>query len=123
MKYLYIYIKNEEADDILKYGIKLSEHANKILNYSNIQKSGILSYLAPKDCELYNNKNYSCLKVSTKNIKGLIYNNICENLTNFDEFICSFSEYNYGDYEEPLAIITSTILTKYYLYLQNKKRF
>ncbi len=110
LKNLYIYIKNSELDNILKYGIKLSEYANKVIIYSNTQKSGILSYLAPKDSELYYDENYSCIRISADNIKGLIYNKVCENLNIFSEFICDISDYEYGRFEEPMAIITSTIL-------------
>lgn len=110
LKNLYIYIKNSELDNILKYGIKLSEYANKVIIYSNTQKSGILSYLAPKDSELYYDENYSCIRISADNIKGLIYNRVCENLNIFSEFICDISDYEYGRFEEPMAIITSTIL-------------
>ncbi|CCY71857.1 putative uncharacterized protein [Clostridium sp. CAG:921] len=119
MKNLYMYIKNENIEDILKYGIKLSEYSNKVLDYSGTKKSGIISYLAPKDSILYSDNKYSCVRINGDNVNAIIYNEICENLSNFNEFICDFNSYKLGDYEEPLALITSTILPEN-IYLYNK---
>ena len=83
MKNLYMYIKNENIEDILKYGIKLSEYSNKVLDYSGTKKSGIISYLAPKDSILYSDNKYSCVRINGDNVNAIIYNEICENLSNF----------------------------------------
>lgn len=110
MDNLYVYIKNSQIDNIIKYGIKLSEYANKVISYSNTKKSGITAYLVPKDCECYYDNEYTCLRIKLKNINGVVYNKICEKLNNFEEFVCDISSYKYGTYEDPVAIITSTIL-------------
>lgn len=111
MKNLYIYIEKTKLDDVIKYGIKLSEFSNKVLNISENQtKAGIIAYLTPKDSELYYDSDYTCIRVSTKDINYFIYNKICENTDFTSEFICTPDEYNLGDYEEPIALIYSTIL-------------
>lgn len=111
MENLFIYIENTKLDNIIKYGIKLSEFSNKILNISEDQKkSGIIAYLTPKDSELYYDNNYTCVRVLTENINYIIYNKMCENTNFYDNFISNPDEYNLGDYEEPIALIYSTIL-------------
>lgn len=79
MKYIYIYVKNSKIDDVIKYGMKLSEFSNKTISISDSKKSGITAYLSPKDSPLYNDINYSCIKVLTDNINCQVYNNICIN--------------------------------------------
>lgn len=119
MKNLYIFILQKNIESILKYGIKLSEYADKILKFSNFEKAGITAFLSPKDSDLYYDDNYSCIRVTIENINGYIYNKSCENLNIIDEFTCKLEDYEYGDYEEPIAIITSTILPEN-IYLYNK---
>ena len=111
MDNLYVYIDNNKLDDVLKYGMKLSEFSNKVLNISeNQSKTGIIAYLTPKDSELYYANNYTCIRILTKNIKYVIYNKLCENNSFFENFIEMQDEYKLGDFEEPIALIYSTIL-------------
>lgn len=111
MENLYIYIENNMLENVVKYGIKLSEFSNKILNISNDQKkSGIIAYLTPKDSELYYDSNYTCIRILAKDINYIIYNRLCENTEFFYDFISNPEDYNLGDYEEPIALIYSTIL-------------
>lgn len=111
MDNLYVYIDNNKLDDVLKYGMKLSEFSNKVLNISeNQSKTGIIAYLTPKDSELYYDNNYTCIRILTKNIKYVIYNKLCENNSFFENFIEMQDEYKLGDFEEPIALIYSTIL-------------
>ena len=44
MNNLYIYIKNAYVENVIKYGMKLSEFANKILNINDSTKHGIEAY-------------------------------------------------------------------------------
>lgn len=109
MKYLYVYIENEKVNNAIKYGMKLSEYSNKILDASN-EKKGILAYLTPRDSEKYSNDNFTCLKINTSNLHIYVYNQIFENTDNLNTFICEYSKYIVGSYEEPIALICSTIL-------------
>lgn len=111
MNVLYLYVPNENVDNCIKYGIKLSEYTNQILSFKNTEKKGISAFLSPRDSELFlDRENYTCLKISTKDIKAFIYNNAAFKITNDKDFICNITSYNIGDYEEPLALIYSTIL-------------
>ncbi len=110
MENLYIYVQKENLDNISKYGMKLSEYANKILSISNNEKKGIVAFLSPKDTPLYIDEDYICLRINTKNLNIIIYNSICENTSFFNQFICKFDDYTLGSYEDPVALICSSIL-------------
>ena len=71
MENLFIYVENEKAADCLKYGMKLSEYANKIIAFNNIEKRGILAYLTPKDSDLYDNNFFTCLRISTNGLNAI----------------------------------------------------
>lgn len=107
---LYIYIENNKIDDILKYGIKLSEFSNKSIKINNSFKVGINAYLTPKDSELFYDTNYTCLRIRTNNLNYYIYNKTLENTNLISDFFITGDNYNLGDFEEPLALICSTIL-------------
>ena len=120
MENLYIYIETDKLSDVIKYGMKLSEFSNKILNISETNtKSGITAFLSPKDSELYYNKNYTCIRFLVNDVNCYIYNKTCENTAYFEEFITEFENYKIGDYDTPIALICSTILPEY-LYPYNK---
>lgn len=110
MNNLYVFVENEKCEDCIKYGMKLSEYSNKIISSGDLQKKGIQAFLSPKDSELYLNTNYSCLRVNSNSSNIFIYNKIFENTEILNEFIVKQDDYTIGDYEEPIALITSTIL-------------
>lgn len=110
MENLYIYVQREKIDYISKYGMKLSEYANKVLSIKDLQKRGILAFLSPKDSPLYIDDDYVCLRITTKDLNIIIYNSICENTSFFNQFICNNEDYNLCDYEDPIALICSSIL-------------
>lgn len=110
MQDLYIYVDKDIADDRLKYGIKLSELENRVLVLNNSTKRGIQAFLSPKDSELYQNENFECLRVLTNGLSAIVFNKICENTDLIDEFVTDITNYKFGDYELPEAIICSSIL-------------
>ena len=110
MQDLYIYVDKNISSDCLKYGIKLSEHENRILNLTNSIKRGIQAFLSPKDSELYTDDNFECIRVKTKGLTAIVFNKICENTDLIDDFIVNIEGYNIGDFESPEAIICSSIL-------------
>lgn len=109
LRYLYIYIENDKVNDIVKYGMKLSEYANKILETTR-EKKGIVSYLTPKDSELYNDNNFTCLKINVDNLHIFIYNKIFEDTEYIKKHFIDYNKYELGSFEEPVALICSTIL-------------
>lgn len=110
MKTLYLFVPNKQVEDYTKYGIKLSQAANKIVSFEKTEKRGITAYLSPMDSNKYYDSNYTCLKINTSKLNIIIYNNTAFNLTNDKYFICNLNDYIIGSYEEPRALICSTIL-------------
>lgn len=120
MENLFIYVENEKTEDCLKYGIKLSEYANKIIEFNNIEKKGITAYLTPKDSELYDNNMFTCLRISTNGLNAIIYNRVFEDYKELlNNNYCNFSDYKLADYEDPIGMIYSTILPEN-IFLYNK---
>lgn len=119
MESIYLYIENDKIDFILKYGIKLSEYVNKILLFRDVEKKGVIAYLAPKDSILYSNENYTCLRILIDGLNVLVYNKICEKNEILKDFTCDIKKYNVGDYEDPIALICSSILPEN-IFLYNK---
>ena len=76
MNKIYIYVENTYKEDCIKYGIKLSEHANKIIKYNKREKRGIKGFLSPKDSDLYFDKNFTCLTIKNDKLNILIINDI-----------------------------------------------
>lgn len=110
MDNLFIYVKNENLENISRYGMKLSEYANKVINILDSTKRGIIAYLSPKDTPLYIDDDYICLRINTKDLNIIIYNKICESTSFMDQFTCKIEDYRIGNYEEPIALICSSIL-------------
>lgn len=121
MDNLYVYVENQKVDNCIKYGMKLSEFANKVVTFSSQHtKRGVLAYLCPQDCDLYQDTDYTCLRVSIQDdLMGIIYNRVFEQTAITDEFYCDLSAYQYGTFEEPVALICSTILPEY-IYIYHK---
>mgnify|MGYP005780192525 CR=1 FL=1 len=120
MENLFIYVENEKVENCLKYGIKLSEFANKIISYNQIEKRGIIAFLTPKDSDLYDNSFFTCLRISTNNLNAIIYNQVYEHHQELlSKSVCSVQDYNLADYEDPVGIICSTILPEN-IFLYNK---
>ena len=109
---LYLYVKANECEDVLKYGIKLSEYCNRVFKLANTEKKGITAYLAPKDSKKYFDKNYTCLRISTTGLKIYVINDIFSTLDSvYDKHtIIKLENYKLGDFEDPIAIICTSIL-------------
>lgn len=110
MRKLYIYVKKEKYEDYLKYGIKLSQFSDIIVNLDTGLKNGIKAYLTPKDSELYNDASYCCLKITPDNLKIFVLDTSLRDSSLKKKHICKLSEYEYGSYELPIAVIFSSIL-------------
>lgn len=119
---LFIYVENTKLENIMKYGMKLSEFSNKVLKIKDgTTKNGIIAYLAPKDSEFYYDNQYTCIRVLTKDITYYIYNKLCENTNFFEDFMIAPENYTLGDFEEPMALICSCILPEN-IFIYNKNR-
>ena len=104
---IYIYVKNEIVNEFVKYGIKLSSNYNVKLD----NKIGILAYFSPKDSNLYNNNDYSILRIKSQNSKIYVHNSPVISNYNYSLDNClAFEKYTLGEYINPELIITSSIL-------------
>lgn len=103
---LYIYIENEKVADAIKYGMKLSEYSNTVIN----KKNGIAAYLSPKDSNKYLSDHYTCVRILIKEISSYIYDKNFSVSEISSKFFVNANEYRLGDFEIPRAIICSTIL-------------
>lgn len=110
MQDLYIYVDKTKTADCLKYGIKLSEYENKVLNFPESEKRGINAYLSPKDSDKYTDDSYDCLRVIPSNLNVIVYNKLFEKSKLLEKYTCDIDSYTIGDYELPEAIICSSIL-------------
>lgn len=110
MQDLYIYVDKNIASNCLKYGIKLSEHENRVLSLKESDKRGIQAFLSPKDSPLYLSDDFECIRVLTKGLTAIVFNKICEGTELIDNFFVNIENYTIGDYESPEAIICSSIL-------------
>lgn len=121
MNNLYLYVKTQDYENVLKYGIKLSQYCDKTFNISNTIKKGIKAYLTPSDSKNFYDENYICLRISTTGLKIYIINdkfNMIENV--YDKHtIIKLEDYKYGDFEDPVAIICTSILPEN-IYTYNK---
>lgn len=120
MENLFIYVENEKRNDCLKYGMKLSEFASKIMTFQNTEKKGMVAYLTPKDSDLYDNNSFTCLRIATNGLNVIIFNQIYENHQELlDKTYCDYKSYSLADFEEPVAFIYSSILPEN-IFLYNK---
>lgn len=118
MKYAYFYIKTEEYNNCLKYGLKLSDNINKTIKLENLSKSGFVCYISPKDSCLYNDINYKCAKIDISDLRNVfVIDDTFENYDFYNEFIVEASKYTYGLFENPkILICTSVIPERIYKY-------
>ena len=76
---IYLYVKKQFTKNCLKYGMKLSEYSNILIKKDNtLTKKGIQAYFTPRDCSLYDNTDYTILRISVNedNLKIMTFNNI-----------------------------------------------
>ncbi len=110
MKTVYLYVPTKDVDKYIKYGIKLQENINKVIEFEEMKQEGIKAYLSPRDSKMYYNDSYTCLKINTNNLKVLIYDDTALDISEDKYFICDIKDYIVGTYEDPQALICSTIL-------------
>lgn len=110
MNYVYLYAKKEVNENYLKYGIKLSEVSDSIINVNGYDKKGIVCYLNPKDSSLYSSPNFICLKIMVSGLSCYVVNEALKGTNYYSETTKTLINYNSGDYEIPIAVVCSTIL-------------
>lgn len=106
LKALYIYIENDKVSHAVKYGMKLSEYSDLVIN----KKNGISAYIVPKDSSKYLSDNYTCLRINLNSLNSYIYEKNCINTDVISKFFLKAEDYPLGSFENPRALICSTIL-------------
>lgn len=114
MAIIYYYVKKDNTDSFLKFGIKLSENYSSEININGYIKQCFLGLLNPKDDEYkFNSDEYDCLKIdiNTDNC------NVIDN-SSFDGEIkhlhpISLKKYTFGDFKNPQVVITTSILPEH----------
>ena len=112
MHYVYLYVEKNVATDCIKFGMKLSEYADRIVMLNNIEKSGMTAFLSPKDSIHYSDTNYYCLKINIEqDLENVFICNKLEKNNSFDKSnSISILNYKIGSFENPRCIITTSIL-------------
>lgn len=107
MAIVYRYVKKELANEVLKYGIRLSKQFDKEYNLNGYLKSCICALLNPKDDDKFYSDDYIGIKIDVSNNYCKIVDASCESeqpdLTDLDDYIL-------GTFKTPEVLITSSIL-------------
>lgn len=112
---MYYYILNNEKENALSCGIKLSVKADKKILINGYATPCISALLNPKDdLPKYKSDQYACLRIELKAEYCYIANKALCGSTETEELyaqsIISPSEYVFGTYRIPECLITCTIL-------------
>ncbi|MEG2459612.1 MAG: hypothetical protein RSB87_00720 [Clostridia bacterium] len=111
MKYVYLFIKKDQQCDVVKYGIKLSDFCDSILTINNFTKKAMCCYLNPKDSPYYANEDYNGVKIIVKKDSNcFVVNNIFKDTPEYVNTTCSFFDYVEGTYEQPVVLITTSVV-------------
>lgn len=108
---VYFYIKKDELNDSLKYGIKLSKNYNGQTVINNINKKYIQGLLNPKDdLEKFNSTEFCCIRATISNDYLFVCDKNLLNSDYFSENIISIADYKFGYYRTPIILIVCSLL-------------
>lgn len=113
MATIYFYINSSKLDQVLRFGLKLSDNYSHTIPINNLQKRVFVGLLNPKDDLFkYNSEDYTCLKVDIYPEHCYVLNEVSLILTPKDGNygLIPLNEYNYGFYESPRVVFNSSIL-------------
>ena len=113
MKYVYYYTKKSVYNEILKNGIDLHEYYNTKIVKNDDYTFALTCYLNPKDSILYNDNDYTIFKILVSDSLEIIIANDSLDTPLLEESFVDISNYNKGTYEYPVALICSSIPSKY----------
>src|SRR5690554_2007857 len=113
---VYHHVKNELVQDAVRFGMKLSDFADKSIKTTEGVKSVILAYISPADDkEKFENEEYTALALSVNMDKTYIIEGAymrMDNVYALSSSLVRASEYNLGLYREPLALITTSLFSE-----------
>ncbi|MBQ9266750.1 MAG: hypothetical protein IJ217_00425 [Clostridia bacterium] len=108
MAIIYRYVLKERADELLKFGIRLSKQFDKEVNLNGYPKPCITGFLNPKDSEYkFQSDEYVGLKIDVPNeyCKVMDTSEIEETPN-----IIELDAYQLGAFKNPEVLITTSIL-------------
>lgn len=108
---VYFYIKKEELNNSLKYGIKLSKNYNGQTIINNINKKYIQGLLNPKDdLEKFNSTEFCCIRATISNDYLFVCDKSLLNSDYFSDNVIPISDYKFGYYRTPIILIVCSLL-------------
>lgn len=108
---IFYYVERDNLEEILNYGIKLSENYTKKINIQGTEKLFLTGLLNPKD-DLYKftNENFTCLKLNLNIATLKIAESALYSSKHYENTIIPFTEYELGKYMKPEVLISMSIL-------------
>ena len=108
---IFYYVKTNELDEILNYGIKLSECYKRKLIIQGNEKLFLTGLLNPKDdLEKFNSNNYTCLKLNLNMATLKVAESTLYGSDYYENTIIPFTDYELGTYMQPEVLISMSIL-------------
>ncbi|MBE5821959.1 MAG: hypothetical protein E7311_05165 [Clostridiales bacterium] len=108
---IFYYVKTNELDDILNYGIKLSESYTRKLHLNGTEKLFLTGLLNPKDeIEKFNSDDYTCLKLNLNIATLKVADSALYGSKYYENTIIPYAEYELGKYMQPEVLISMSIL-------------
>jgi hypothetical protein len=108
---VYYYVKKEDIETTLLYGLKLSENTCGEILINNINKNYMLGLLNPKDnIYSFNSDEFSCIRANIDNNYLYVTDLTFIGTDYFFQNIIPADEYILGKFRSPIFIILCTIL-------------
>ena len=108
---IFYYVKTNELDDILDYGIKLSENYTRKIAINGAEKLFLTGLLNPKDeLDKFNSETYTCLKLNLNIVTLKVAESTLYGSKYYEDTIIPFTEYELGQYMQPEVLISMSIL-------------
>jgi hypothetical protein len=108
---IYFYVDSSKIDNILKFGVKLSDHFSNVIPINGLEKKVFVGLLNPKDdIKKYDSDTYTCLKVYLYPEQCHVINEVSLIIKQREYNIIPLKEYIYGTFENPRVIFNTSIL-------------
>ncbi len=109
MKYIYYFAQNNIYESIFTNGINISEQYSSVISINGKMQNVLICYINPKDSELYNNPEYSIIKILVKDYLDILIANDSLDNDLLQESYTSIDNYKKGTFEYPIVVVPSSI--------------
>lgn len=108
---VYYYLKKENFENTLRFGIKLSDAYFSEININGTNKKYLLALLNPKDnLDKFNSNEYACIRANLNNDYLFVSDKNLLDTPYFEEFLTPICDYKYGDFKNPVVVVTCSFL-------------